>query len=154
MIWQKQEDVDLMSAERDQIVEEKLRSKYLYKLFLLIIKYTPCVLIINEILFSIFSYYLINTQILNILGCVSMINLIYLYIGSYVFKFCYLYRLCLHSIVLVNILAEIDTCVKIPISDLNILRIYLIILLIGLLSFIKFKIKDARHNKKSVSKVY
>ena len=73
--------------------------------------------------------------------------MLYLYIASYVFRFCYLYRWCLNFIVIVNILIIYDTYIGIPINDLNVLRIHLILLGISLLLFIKFKIKDATHNK-------
>ena len=134
--------------------EVKLRSKFWYKLFLIIIKYYPSICIISEIGYSLCEYLKIDGILFTFLGGCTLISLLFLYIASYVFRFCYLYRLSLHSTLLVNVLAMYDSFIGIPISDLNILRIYLIILLIGLLSFIKFKIKDARHNKKSISKIH
>lgn len=154
MIWQKrQEDVGYQVQE-DLTAEVKLRSKFWYKLFLIIIKYYPSICIISEIGYSLCEYFRINGILFTFLGGCTLIGLLLLYIASYVFRFCYLYRLSLHSILLVNTLAMYDSFIGIPISDLNILRIYLIILLIGLLSFIKFKVRDARHNKKSISKTY
>lgn len=122
-----------------------------YKEFLVLFKYFPFIIIITEILYSLFSYFDIDISFISVIAGVSVLTMLFLYIGSYVFQFCYLYRISLHSIVGVNIIALYDTYVEIPISDLNILRIYLIILLIGLISFIKFKVKDAKHNKKSTS---
>lgn len=154
MVWQKrQEDVESLHQE-DLTAEVKLRSKFQYKLFLIIIKYYPSICIVSEIGYSLCEYLKTDGILFTFLGGCTLISLLFLYIASYVFRFCYLYRLSLHSTLLVNVLAMYDSFIGIPISDLNILRIYLIILLIGLLSFIKFKIKDARHNKKSVSKVY
>lgn len=154
MIWQKrQEDAESLHQE-DLTAEVKLRSKFWYKLFLIIIKYYPSICIISEIGYSLCEYLKIDGILFTSLGGCTLINLLFLYIASYVFRFCYLYRLSLHSILLVNVLAMYDSFIGIPISDLNILRVYLIILLIGLLSFIKFKVKDARHNKKSISKIY
>lgn len=153
MIWQKQEDVGLVHAE-DSIVEEKLRSKFWYKIFLILIKYLPAIDILLDICYSTLAYFNYNAIICTFISSFSLTGLLLLYVASYVFRFCYLYRLSLHSIVLVNILAIYDSFIGIPISDLNILRVYLIILLLGLISFIKFKIKDARHNKKSISKIY
>ena len=154
MIWQKrQEDAESLRQE-DLTAEVKLRSKFWYKLFLIIIKYYPSICIISEVGYSMCEYLKIDGILFTFLGGCTLISLLFLYIASYVFRFCYLYRLSLHSILLVNVVTMYDSFIGIPISDLNILRIYLIILLIGLLSFIKFKIKDARHNKKSISKVY
>ena len=77
-------------------------------------------------------------------------NIVYLYVASYVFQFCNLYRLALTTVLLVNILAIIDTHIGISFSDLNMLRIYVSILIIGILAFIKFHVKD---NQKHSSKV-
>jgi hypothetical protein len=52
---------------------------------------------------------------------------------------------------LVNILAIYDSYIGIPLSSLNMLRIYLIILLIGVIAFIKFKVKDHVKNNKRIT---
>lgn len=154
MIWQKRQEEEVRLQDEDSIAEERLRSKFWYKLFLVSVKYFPMFDIIIEITYSILAYFNYNPIIITFVGGFSLTGLLLLYIASYVFRFCYLYRLSLHSILLVNVLAMYDSFIEIPISDLNILRVYLIILLIGLLSFIKFKIRDARHNKKSISKIH
>lgn len=124
-LWEeKQVEEELTSVEADLRQEERLRSKLLYKVLLTIIKYTPIVILLSEISYSILAYLCVNTGWISFIGSVSLVNLVYLYVASYVFKFCYLYRLSLHSIVLTNILALIDTLIGIPISDLNILRVY------------------------------
>ena len=61
--------------------------------------------------------------------------------------FCNLYRMCLNVIVLVNVILFYDTYFVIPIDDLQVLRVYLILLLTSFVLFIKFKVKDAKHNK-------
>lgn len=154
MIWQKrQEDVEFQVRE-DSLAEEGLRSKFWYKLFLLGIKYYPSICILSEIGYSLCEYFRVNSILFTFFGGCTLIGLLLLYVASYVFRFCYLYRLSLHSILLVNVLALYDSFIGIPITDLNMLRVYLVILLIGLLSFIKFKVRDARHNKKSISKIH
>lgn len=154
MIWQKRQEEEVRLQDEDSIAEERLKSKFWYKLFLVSVKYFPMFDIIIEITYSILAYFNYNPIIITFIGGFSLTGLLLLYIASYVFRFCYLYRLSLHSILLVNVLAMYDSFIGIPISDLNILRVYLVILLIGLLSFIKFKVRDARHNKKSVSKIH
>lgn len=147
-LWEeKQEDEELTSAEVDLRQEERLRSKLLYKILLTTIKYTPIVILLTEVNYSILAYLCINTSWLSFIGSVSLVNLVYLYVASYVFRFCYLYRLSLHSIVLTNVLALIDTLVGIPISDLNILRVYLVILLTGVISFVGFRYKERRKSR-------
>lgn len=141
-----------MQEELVQKKEEKLKSKSLYKILLLTIKYSPILILVVQISYSILAYFRINNEWLSYIGSASAINIVYLYIASYVFRFCYLYRLSLHSIVLTNLLALYDTLVGIPISDLNMLRVYLVILLIGVISFIKFKTND-KANKIVVTEV-
>lgn len=114
---------------------ERLRSKSSYKLLLFVIKYSPMLCIICEICYSICSYYRKNGIIFTFIGGFTISQIILLYIASYVFRYCYLYRLSLHSIVLVNILAIYDSFIGIPLSDLNMLRLYIVILLIGIISF-------------------
>ena len=118
-------------------MEERLKSKY-YKLFLIITKYTPFIILIMEVLYSIFSYLCWNTEIINLIGCVSIPQILLLYVGSYVFRYCKWYRYSLNTIILTNILALIDIFIGIPLNDLNMLRVYLGTLIIGLLSYIKF----------------
>lgn len=147
-LWEgKQEEQHQTQEELVWKKEEKLRSKFLYKILLTLVKYTPIIILMVQITYSTFAYFCIDNIWLSYIGSVSLVNLLYLYIASYVFRFCYLYRLSLHSVVIVNLIALYDTLFRIPLSDLNMLRVYLIILLLGVIAFIKFKIKD---NKRSV----
>lgn len=128
-------------------MEEKLNhqrvvSKNLYKVLLLILKYTPFILALNETIFTILHYYDVQCLYLNITFGVSFIFLLHLYIVSYVFKFCYLYRIPLYYVTIINIISLYDSLIGIPISDLQILRVYLSIAGFSLLSFIYLKIKS------------
>ena len=139
-LWEeKQEDVQYQQC-LELSKEERLKSKTFYKIYLTLIKYTPIICILVEIFTSLFAYF--NKEVIYFLfiGGFSISSILLLYIASYVFRFCYLYRLSLHSIVIVNLIALYDTLFRIPLSDLNMLRVYLIILLVGVIAFIKFKI--------------
>jgi hypothetical protein len=125
---------------------DKLRSKNSYKLLIIFIKYAPFIGLVVEICYSITAYLSYNGIIFTFISGFSISSIVLLYIASYVFKYCYLYRLSLHAISLVNIIAMYDSFIGIPISDLNILRIYLIILLCGIIAFVLFKKKSrTRH---------
>lgn len=146
-LWEERQEGEVSQVREDSIQEERLRSKLFYKIFLLSIKYFPIVSIICEILYSIFAYFKLGGSYFTFIGGFCITTIILLYLASYVFRYCYLYRLSLHSIVLTNLLALYDTIFEIPLDDLNMLRVYLVILLIGVISFIKFKVNDARHNR-------
>lgn len=137
-------------------MEERSRSvnKNLYKLFLIILKYTPIVLAIDDILFSILSYLEYNYYFLSYLGGVSIIFLIMLYIISYVFRFCYLYRIPLYYITATNLIALYDEYIGINLEDLQMLRIYLILFGISIISFLYFRINAKINNKDTTPKVY
>lgn len=60
-------------------MEVKLKSK----IFILLIKYCPFILIIEEILYSWLSYLSIPCDIITYFGSSSLLNIVYLYIGSY-----------------------------------------------------------------------
>jgi hypothetical protein len=76
---------------------------------------------------SILSYYDIDLPILSYLGSCSVLMLIYLYIASYVFKFCKYHRMFLHYIVVTTILNTYDYYIGIPLTDLQLLLLYLIV---------------------------
>lgn len=143
-IWQRKKEDAVYQAQEDLTKEEQLRSKQCYKLLLVLIKYAPIVCCIGEIGYSICAYFNYNGIIFTFLGGFTIPQLLLLYIASYVFRYCYLYRLSLHSILLVNILALYDSFIGIPISNLNILRLYLVILLIGVIAFIYFSYKNRK----------
>ena len=131
----------MYQAQEDLIKAEQLRSKQCYKILLVLVKYSPIICCICEIGYSICAYFNYSGIVFTFLGGFTIPQLLLLYIASYVFRYCYLYRLSLHSILLVNMLALYDSFIGIPISNLNILRLYLVILLIGVIAFIYFSYK-------------
>lgn len=108
-------------------VEEKLRSKVLYKLQLLLIKVIPMVMAFIFWLNTLLSYINIDIELLSYIGSCSIITLLYLYTASYVFRFCEYHRMFLHYITTIWILSIYDYYVGIPINDLNLFLIYQII---------------------------
>lgn len=142
------EEEDRQTQEEDLKQEEKLKvprksvNKNLYKVFLLILKAIPFILAINETLFTILRYYDINCYNLSIFRGFSVLFIVTLYLLSYIFRYCKWHRIPLHYVCTVNMIAYYDEQIGIPISDLQMLRVYLIIAGISLISFIYFKIKD------------
>jgi hypothetical protein len=127
-------------------VEERLKkavNKRLYKIFLRSIKYTPIILAINEIIFTFLNYYNVHCEYLSYVFGVSFMLLFFLYLMSYIFNFCNIYRVPLYYITAINLIGIYDSIFKISLTDLNMLRLYLI--LAGL--FIIYYIY-AEYNKK------
>ena len=106
---------------------ENLKSKTLYKIELGLLKVIPMILALTVLLNSILSYFGIDLYILSYIGGVSIFTMLFLYLSSYVFKFCEYHRMFLHYIVSTWIINIIDYYVGIPISDLEYLCLQMII---------------------------
>ena len=125
---------DLLMEEN--VAEERKLSKYTYKLVLIILKYTPPILAIVDLLHTILSYYDIQADLLSFIGGVSIFSLLFIYTTSYAFQFCEKHRIPLHYVVCSNIIGLYDTYVGIPCSDKQLLCIYLILTGIFLLLYV------------------
>lgn len=107
-------------------VQTSLRSKYLYKTVLLLIKFIPVLMSLVALLNTILSYFYIDWGILSYLSGVSLFLLILMYAQSYAFKFCKWHRLLIHYISLNWLLNIIDYYVGIPLSNRNLFLLYMI----------------------------
>ena len=131
---------------------ENSKNKTLYKIELGLLKVIPMILALTALLNSILSYFGIDLYILSYIGGVSIFTMLFLYLSSYVFKFCEYHRMFLHYIVSTWIINTIDYYVGIPISDLEYLCLQMIIAGISLFIILylyvrshkKLTIKDSR----------
>jgi hypothetical protein len=111
-------------------VEENLNNKYLYKLFILILKFIPSIIAMIHLLSTILSYFSIDLVILSYIGSISLLPLLFMYLASYVFKFCSYHRMFLHYSVIINSLNIYDYYIGIPISNMEIIMVHIIISII------------------------
>lgn len=81
-----------------------------------------------ETVFVVLNYYELPHYYLNVFGGFSICFIITLYLQSYIFQFCSWHRVPIHYVLLSNIIALIDDIVKIPLSDLNMMRMYFVLL--------------------------
>lgn len=88
-------------------MEEKI-NKSLYKLELFSIKIIPMVIAFIYLLNTMLSFIGIDLKILSLLGGMSILPTIFLYISSYVFGFCSYHRMFIHYIVITDIISYID----------------------------------------------
>lgn len=119
-------------------VEESL-NKTLYRLELYLIKIIPIILAGITLLNTILSYVGIDTPILSYIGGISFLTLGFLYLTSYVFKFCSWHRMALHYVLIINLLNTYDYYIGIPVSDYFLLKIHLTITGIFLLLTLHLK---------------
>lgn len=76
---------------------------------------------------SVLSYFGIDLYILSYIGGVSIFTIIFLYLSSYVFRFCEYHRMFLHYIVVTWIINIADYYIGIPVSNLEYLCLQIII---------------------------
>lgn len=122
-------------------------NKNLYKMFLSVVKFTPNILAIMKIIGLVLSYFKISTFIITCFGGTSIVLLVLLYLISYLFKFCGIYRLSLNYVTLITALSIFDWYVGIPASMETIWRIYAIITGVFMTSWIVIWYKNRKNPK-------
>lgn len=125
-LWCLKQELQRMERE-GTVAEERLRSKYLYKVELYLIKTIPVIIAAIYLLNTILSYYNIDVSVLSYIGGMSILPILFFYVSSYVFKFCAYHRIFLHYISLNWVLDIIDYYWGIPVSDKELFMLYIII---------------------------
>jgi hypothetical protein len=128
-------------------------NKTLYKLELGLLKIIPMLLAGCYLLDTILSYFYIDLPIFSILGGMSILPLIFLYISSYVFHFCEYHRMFLHYVVVNDILSWIDYSYELPIDNFAYFTLHIAIAGIFLFIILYLKVKYGIHTK-GCSKIF
>ena len=108
-------------------VEENLKSKILYKTQLCLLKVIPMVMAFIFWINTVLSYFDIDLEVFSYIGSCSIITIVYLYISSYVFRFCEYHRMFLHYVCIIWLINIYDYSIGIPVDDISMLMIYQII---------------------------
>jgi len=122
--------------------EERNVSKRWYKLTLGALKIIPMLLAFCAALNMLFDFYGINSFAISIIGGMSILPLLFLYLFSIVFRFCAYHRMFLHYILVNNILVWLDYLVGIPVSDGMLLMIHMSIVCVFLFLILYFYRKE------------
>lgn len=125
-----------------------LRNKDLYKIELYLLKVMPMLLAVIYLVNTVLSYYDIIIPVLSYIGGLSFIPLVFMYVSSYVFRFCSYHRMFLHYIVVNDSINLIDYYYTLPISDWELLILHMsvasIILFIILYMYVKGHSKNVK----------
>ena len=121
--------------------EASLRSKTLYRIELLLIKYIPILVAIITISNMILSYFDIDIPLFSYIGSSSLFSLIFMFVSSIVFRFCIWHRLIIIYLAVIWLLNIIDLYIGIPMSDLLLLITYLGVAGLFLLLIVYSKLK-------------
>ena len=125
-------------------MEENTYIKDLHKLLLLTLKVIPMLLALVCLLNTTLSYFEIDLVILSYIGGVSVLPLIFLYLSSYAFRFCEYHRMFLHYVTLNWVINIYDYYIGIPLSDRNMLALYLIVTCIFLFVILYLYLKSRK----------
>lgn len=104
-------------------MEKEGNHKILYKLELLLVKLIPIVVSAFYVLNAILSYYNLDNAFVSI--AVHFLFIIFIYVSSYVFKFCTYHRMFIYYIVVHESLAWYDYKYDIPITNKSYLVLHL-----------------------------
>lgn len=123
-------------------MEAKL-NKLLYKLELYLVKIIPIVIAVLEVLNTVLSYLNIDVEIISMVAGMSLLPLLFLYVSSYVFRFCSYHRMFIHYIAVNEAISWYDYKIGIPITDKSLLVLHLLIvgLFFILIIYLKFYAK-------------
>lgn len=143
-------------------MSECLKSKSLYKLDLFLLKLLPVIISFSYIFNLTCAYYGWEFQAVPHFLGITVPPLLFMYISSYVFKFCSYHRMFIHYITFVEFLSIIDYYWGIPVSDKFICELHYIVTYIfmglALILYIKKKRENnlklcvnVKDNKESIS---
>lgn len=116
--------------------------KSLYKIEVFIIKIIPVVLALICFLNTLLCYLGIDLLILTYIGGVSFLTIGFLYLSSYVFKFCSYHRMFLHYVTTINIISYIDMEYGIPLSNFSLHILYTSLFLLFTFVFLYLKLNE------------
>lgn len=128
-----------------------LRSKHLYKIELYLLKIMPMLLAAIYLANTVLSYCNIIVPTLSYIGGVSFIPLTFMYISSYVFRFCNYHRMFLHYIVINDSINLIEYYYTLPISDWKLFIVHMSIAGISLFIILYLYVKHHKQNTKKHS---
>lgn len=104
-----------------------LKSKTLYKLLILMLKYIPMLIALCYLLNTLASVFGLTCDTFSHIAGMSLLTWIFLYLAAVVFRFCIYHRMFLWYIFTDDIINIIDYHIGIPVDDFHILGIHFII---------------------------
>lgn len=128
------------------VVEERLRSKFLYKIEIIGIKYIPIIIALMYFIDTILDAFGVDIGILSHLFGMSFLPWCFLLLSSYVFKFCLFHRIPLYYIALNHVISLIDYYIGIPLE----LKPWVVLHILIVFVFSTWAIVEHQKEKKNV----
>lgn len=131
------------------VVEERLRNKFLYKIFLIALKYIPVLITLSYIINTLLYWFGIDLSVLSNISGMSLLTWLFMYIATYVFRFCEYHRLLLYFILVNDGINIYDYYFTIPLEDHIMLELHTA--LIGILVIVLL-VNHVKNNKRTTAK--
>lgn len=128
------------------VAEERLRSKFLYKIEIIGIKYIPFIISIMYFIDTILDAFKVDIGILSHLFGMSFLPWCFLLLSSYVFKFCLFHRIPLYYIALNHIISLVDYYIGIPLE----LKPWVVLHILIVFVFSAWAVVEHQKEKKNV----
>ena len=125
-------------------VEESLKSKYLYKVLIITLKYIPMIISFMYMINTILSYFYIDLPVLSNIAGISLLPWLFMYLSSVVFRFCLYHKMFLYYILITDIINITDYYIGIPIENLELLMLHSFITGISLFIILYLYVKSNR----------
>lgn len=122
---------------------ESLRSKYLYKILLILLKYIPIMIALFYVLNTVSALCGIDIPVLSNIAGMSLFTWIFMYIAAWVFQFCIYHRMFLYYILVTDIINIYDYYIGI---NHDIVALHISLIGISLFLILYFYVK---HNKRA-----
>ena len=100
------------------------------------------VLALCSVLNTFFDFFGIETCILSLIGGMSVLPLLFLYLSSFAFRFCRYHRMFLHYILVNDILTWFDYTIGIPVDTLALFCIHMMLICVFLFLILYFHQKE------------
>lgn len=125
-------------------------NKRLYKSTLFTLKLLPIVMAVSFFMNDLCAYFQVPYQIVTHFLGITVAPLLFMYISSYVFRFCNYHRIFIHYIVLIEFLNIYDWYIGIPVSNEAICLIHIwisiIFFLIAIIMYINKRFNNDIRN--------
>ena len=112
-----------------------------FKLLLAVVKKIPIIMAIAQFAMTIIQFFGVVPNWIQIVFGMSISSLIFFYLSSFVFDFCYYHRLPLYYIFASQMLCLYDTYIGLPINTIWLFVIHIMLFLVMVIQLIKFYLK-------------
>lgn len=121
---------------------ENLRSKYLYKILLILLKYIPIIISLFYLINTVTALCGIDIPVLSNFAGMSLLTWMFMYIAAWVFQYCIYHRMFLYYILATDIINIIDYYIGIPVNDFGIIVIHSVLICVSLFLILYLYIKS------------